>query len=95
MKTIETETGTATLYDDDVMVVDNGGYTQHLTPEQVKAAWQGDTLLPLTPLSIREMQEGGLEIDEMLTKCPRLDGQYYDFGDEMHVIPSKREFDNT
>ncbi len=91
---IETETGDATLFSDGTMDLDNSGYTQELTVEQVKAAWSGKKKLPFSPDFIEEYMEDN-DGEKPPANCewrPTWDGEYWDFGEELHIIPSKEEF---
>ena len=95
-KKVETETGYAILNEDGTMKLTNSGYVQHITAESVEAAWSGANKLPVSPDIIQEMKDDGLEGDEleeeMAEYAPSYDGEYWDFGEELHIIPSKKEF---
>lgn len=92
-RTIETETGTATLNLNGSMTLDNSGYIQVLSPEQVAAAWNGASKLPLSSEVRAELEAEGISPEMMEHSRPFYDGEYWDFGDEQHVIPPKNMFD--
>ena len=95
-KVVRTETGEATLYPNGTMHLDNSGYEQMLTKEQVQAAWRGATILPLSPDMVKELQKDyAAEHLELAIEqsSPRWDGDYWDFGDESHAIPDQEDFD--
>ena len=77
-KKVDTETGWANLNPDGSMVLNNSGYKQRLSPEEVHAVWSGKRRLPGQGLTN--------------TTKARFDGEYWDFGEELHVIPPKEEF---
>ena len=94
--TIATETGWAELKTDDSMTVDNSGYRQYLTPEQVHAAWSDSHVIPYNEDDKEELEMDyeGKELEEALAHgAARWDGDFWDFGDEQHVIPAKDDFD--
>lgn len=98
-----TETGYAVLYEDGSMKLNNSGYVQHLTPEMVQVAWTPrKRKLPIHPdvakLMKADMEEEGLkgrELERAMNEyAPFRAGEYWDFGEELHIIPSKADFDN-
>lgn len=91
-KTVHTETGTATLKPNGTMLLNNSGYRQLLTKAQVQAAWSGADKLPLSPAYAQEMRDDGETETEIAAAGPYWDGDYWDFGDESHIIPDQDEF---
>jgi hypothetical protein len=90
---IETDTGRAVLSPDYSMFLDNKGYTQYLTPDQVLYAWGGGGQLPLSDDDIRDMKMDGIPMHDMDRYAPKLHGKHWEFGDgEYHTIPSANEF---
>lgn len=106
-KTIQTETGTATLNADGSMVLDNSGCIQKLTPSQVKVAWSGkDKPIPYTKEQLEHIADR--DGDEVAADAAKYglaswDGEYWNFGEEQHEtpefpccqhdIPSRSEFE--
>jgi hypothetical protein len=93
-KRLRTETGTATLMPDGTMVVNNSGYKQRLTVEQVRAAWSGAERLPLDPETLAELRDEGFSEEDIEDSQATYDDDYgwYDFGEELHVIPDAEDF---
>jgi len=91
---IKTDTGSARLYSDGSMKVYNSGFRQDLTPEMVQAAWSGKKVLPHHPKKLAQMKKEQLTAKEIRDSRPKYDSQYgdWDFGDELHEIPSKHDF---
>jgi len=86
-KTLYTETGTATLYEDGSMLLDNSGYLQRLTPSQVQEAWNG-FFISFTPEVQERIRAEGYGVGFLA----EWDGSYWDFGDEQHSIPTEEQF---
>ena len=90
--TIRTETGTAVLFPDGSMFLDNAGYIRLLTPEQVKAAWNNEPTLPTSLEDYQNLKESGFTDEEIKNFEPFFDGDFWDFGDDIHVIPKLEDF---
>ncbi len=96
-KNLHTETGTATLYKDGRIKLVNSGYVQSLTKEQVQEAWETETI-SMVQDEIDDIRgdyddEDADEIIEHGTAQLTDDG-FWDFGEELHIIPSEEEFIN-
>lgn len=96
---INTETGKATLNANGSMSLDNSGYKQTLSPEHVKLVWGGATTLPPSADVMADIEsdycpeEDADDYESAVEACsPSYDGQYWDFGEELHIIPSEAEF---
>jgi len=91
---IETDTGYAILNKDGSMELDNSGYGQFLTPKQVQAAWAGKKI-PFDGDMLNDLEADyeGQELKDILAGgLSTFDGDWWDFGDESHTIPSEDEF---
>ena len=89
--TLETDTGTATLYADGSMKLNNSGYVQHLDASQVKEAWSGDAISYDEEMyqEVLEDCDGDVRSVGFLASW---NGDWFDFGEELHTIPSKSDF---
>lgn len=95
---VRTETGTAMLDGVGGMVLDDSGYQQHLSKEQLAAAWSGASVIPYTPEQVKDIQDDFDDPHE-LANIVNAGLAHYDenhglwvFGDEMHEIPDKAAF---
>ena len=89
--TVETDTGFATLYTDGSMLLNNSGYTQVLDASQVKASWKGGPI-PFNEEMYQEVLEDCDGNTDMVGFLASWNGDWFDFGDESHTIPSKSDF---
>lgn len=91
--TIDTETGSATLNTTTGgMFLDNSGYYRLLTKEQVQAAWNGEDKLPHSPEDLAEFESDDLSPEDIADCQTVFDGKYWDFGEELHIIPDEEDF---
>ena len=104
-KKLETETGEAILYKDGSMKVDNSGYIQKLTKLQVGCAWAGEPI-PIVNVDwlVEIAEDNGYDtwaeyiVSDDYSKddiiLAEVDNCYdwYNFQDECHCIPQKKEF---
>ncbi len=96
-KKLHTETGTAVLNDDGSMRLENSDYIQHLTKEQVQEAWETETI-SMDEDEINDVrgdyddEEADVFIEQGTAQLG--DAGFWDFGEELHVIPSEEEFIN-
>ena len=89
--TVETDTGFATLYTDGSMYLNNSDYIQQLEPAQVKAAWKGGPI-PFDAEMYQEVLEDCDGDEGMVGFLASWNGDWFDFGEELHTIPSKSDF---
>lgn len=96
---VKTSTGEASFnVADGSMELNNSGYKQKLSKEQVQAAWAGKKVIPMSDDEAKEIEADYDDPKEAKERIQRGWATYkashglWDFGDEMHEIPEKEVF---